>query len=322
MKRFLLCLLALTLVLSTTGCLDLPTDVTEKTDAPNVTAVPGETAIPGRSDAPDESGTATEAPTGVPTAAPTATPAQKKLTIEEQVCFEHDGIKVTAVEVTDEWLLGTGIKFLIENNTDKNYGVSTSEVIINNCMGNASLSCKVTAGQKAYDTMYLNFLEDSDIKNPGQIEMYFYLYDPETYKTVYRAECCTLKTSLYDVMDVPTAGDGQVLYDKNGVRVTVKSTKVDQLLSSGVLLFLENNTDKEIAVSIDDLAVNGFMVSSFFLSTMYPGKCDMDTLSVYSSDMKKNNIETIETMTFSLRIYDHATYRDIDKVDKITIDLK
>ena len=308
MKRFLLSLAALILALAMTGCMDSP-DVTEKTAAPQKTAAPGETAAPDATDAPAE-----------PTATPTA--QAKKLAVDEQVCFEYEGIKVTAVEVVDEWLLGTGIKFLIENNSDKTYSVSTSEVIINNCMSSASLSCKVAAGQKAYDTMYLDFLEDSGIKNPGQIEMYFYLYDPDSYKTVYRAECYTLKTSLFDEMDVPAAGDGQVLYDKDGVRVTVKSTKVEQLLSSGVLLYLENKTDKEIAVSIDDLAVNGFMVSSLFLSTMYPGKCDVDSLTVLSSDLKKNNIKTIETMTFSLRVYDHATYRDIDKVDQITINLK
>lgn len=311
MKRFLLLLTALVLALAMTGCLDFP-DVIEKTAAPQKTAESQKTAGPGETNAPDV--------TDAPTAAPTV--HVKKLAIDEQVCFEYEGIKVTAVEVVDEWIMGQGIKFLIENNSDTTYSVSTDAVIINNCMSSASLSCKVTAGQKAYDTMYLDFLEDNGIKKPGQIEMYFYLYDPETYKTVYRAECYTLKTSFFDEMDVPDDGNGQVLYDANGVRITVKSTKVDQLLSSGVMLYLENKSDKEIAISIDDLSVNGFMVSSFFYSTMYPGKCDVENLTAYSSDLKKNNIKTIETMSFSLRIYDHNTYRDIDKVDRITIDLK
>ena len=42
-----------------------------------------------------------------------------KPTIDEAVVFEKDGIKITAKEYTTDSIWGDGIKFLLENDTDK-----------------------------------------------------------------------------------------------------------------------------------------------------------------------------------------------------------
>lgn len=56
------------------------------------------------------------------------------VTIEEQVLVEQDGIKITALEMTEDSIWGEGVKLLIENDSDKNIGVGCNALIVNNYM--------------------------------------------------------------------------------------------------------------------------------------------------------------------------------------------
>ncbi len=103
--------------------------------------------------------------------------------IEEQQCFDFNGLTVTAKELKNDSIWGDGVRFEIANNADKDYAVSTRAVIVNNCMVDAFWSATVAAGKKANETMWLSSsdLEAAGIDNIGQVEIYFYVYDTETY---------------------------------------------------------------------------------------------------------------------------------------------
>ena len=89
---------------------------------------------------------------------------QDAITIEEQLLVDQDGLKITAKEYTVDPIWGPGIKLLIENDSDKNYGISCNALVVNNYMVSDIFSKSVAPGKKANET--LNFLS-ADLKNAG-----------------------------------------------------------------------------------------------------------------------------------------------------------
>lgn len=245
-------------------------------------------------------------------------------TISEQVCFDHDGVKVTAKSITDDSIWGTGIKFLVENNSGKDYSVSTSEVIVNNCMITSLFSCQVAAGKKANDTLYLSSseLKAAGIDNIGQIEIYFYVYDSSSYTTVYEAECTTIKTSLFDKMDTTVNDAGHELYNKDGIRIVGKYVDENTFWGSSVLLYVENKTNQNITVSCDDMSINGFMVTALLSSTVYSGKYAIDDITILSTSLEENNITSIDTIELKFHIYNNDTFSTIADTEPITFTAK
>ncbi len=246
------------------------------------------------------------------------------VTITETVCFEYEGFKVTAKEIVDDKIWGAGIKLYIENNGSKEYKLSTHAVIVNNCMVDSYSGCSVAAGKKANETLYLSSsdLEAAGVTNIGQIEIYFYLYDSDTYETVYEAECVTIKTSAFESMDTTADESGHVLYEQNGIKIIGKYVDESSIFGSSVLLCVKNSTDKNISVSCDDLSVNGFMISGYYHADVYAGKYSFDDITLLSSDLEDNGITSIDTIELKFRIYDSDTYDTIAETDPISFSAK
>lgn len=244
-------------------------------------------------------------------------------TISEQVCFEYMGIKVTAKSMVNDSIWGTGIKLLIENNATKTYSIRIEEVIVNNCMVSSLFSSEVSAGKKANETVYLSTddLKAAGIEHIGQIEIYFYITDEE-YETVYRSECVTIKTSLFDKMDTTPDASGHELFNQGGIRIVGKYVDEDSFWGSSVLLCIENKTGKNITVSCEEMSVNGFMVTPFFVSTVYSGKYAVDELTLLSSDLEENGITSIEEIEISFHIYDSTTYDTIVDTPSVSFSVK
>lgn len=258
-------------------------------------------------------------PAAKTTAAETeATPAQT-VAIDEQVCVEYDGLKVTAKKMVDDSFWGIGIQFLAENNSGKDYTVSTQAVVVNNCMTGAYFSCDVAAGKKANDTLYLDSddLEAAGIRNIGQIEIYFCIYEDGKYTDAYTPDCVTIRTSQYDAMDTTADDAGKLLYADNGIRIIGKYVHEDPFWGSSVVLLIENNSAQNIRVTCDDLSVNGFMVSEYFYAVVYAGKYALDSITLSDSDLEENGIESVQDIELKFNIADNDSYKSIAKTDAI-----
>lgn len=301
MKKFFLILTSLILVCSFVGC-------TGENEPEETKQIVGGGTTPSQ-----------QSPSETTTSEPS-----ENITIQEQVCFDHDGIKVTAKSITTDSIWGTGIKLLVENNTSKDYSIGVNEVIVNNCMASSLFSCKVAAGKKTNDTLYLSdsSLKAAGITNIGQIEIYFYVYDSSTYSTVYNAECTTIKTSFYDKMDPSFNNTGREIYNKDGIRIIGKYVDEDTLFGSSIVLCVENKTNQNITVSCDDISINGYMVSGLLASTVYSGKYAIDDITIFSGELEGNGITSIDTVELKFRIYDSETFKTIVNTEPIQFSTK
>ena len=269
-----------------------------------------------------DSGSATEAAKA--TEKETTAAAKEEISIEEQVLLDQEGLKITAKEYTVDPIWGPSIKILIENDSSKNLGVSCNALIVNNYMVNDLFSKTIAAGKKSNET--LNFLS-ADLKNagidtPGQIEIYFHVFDSDSYATLFDADCVTIKTSAYDSMETIKLDDGHELYNEDGLRIVGKYVDEKSLWGSAVLLYIENNTGKNIGVQADDMSINGFMVTPYFSSTVYDGKMALDDITIMQSDLDKNEIKSIDDIELKFHLFDANSYATIKDTDTITFSTK
>ena len=86
------------------------------------------------------------------------------------------------------------------------------------------------------------------------------------------------------------------------------------LLGYGIKVYLENNTDDTLMFSVSDVSVNGFMIDPFWAATVSAEKKANETITFLTTDFESNGIETVEEITFTLRIYDNEDWNKEDVV--------
>ena len=245
--------------------------------------------------------------------------SKAEVSIDESIIVDQDGIKITATEYVSDSIMGDGIKLLVENNSDKDYTVGCDALIVNDYMITDLFVSEIAAGKKANETMYLSSssLSAAGIENVGKIEMYFHAYDSELnylFKNVYTE----LHTSEFDNMDTTPNDAGIELYNENGIKIVGKTVDEDSFWGTAILLYTENTSGKNVGISVDDMSINGFMMSPFFSTTVYDGKKSIDEITVFSSDLEANGIESIEDVELKFHIYDADSYSTIADSDTIT----
>ena len=266
--------------------------------------------------------TAAETTAGATTVAETTATSSSGITLEHQLLLEKDGIKITAQEwVTDEFW-GNGIKLLVENDTDKKVSVSTNALIVNNYMVTDTFVADVAAGKKTNEVMYLDSdeLEAAGVDNIGQIEIYFCAYDSESYDTLWDADVVTLQTSAYAQMDMTAdeEKEGLELFNEAGIRVVGMAVDENSYWGKSILFYIENTSDKNVYVSVEDLSINGYMIEPYYSQMLYAGKKAVSAMDLLQNDLDANNIKSIDEVELKFQVYDAVTFDDIVVSDPIS----
>ena len=102
-------------------------------------------------------------------------------------------------------------------------------------------------------------------------------------------------------------------------RIVGKEVDEDSFWGMAVLLYIENNSGRNIVVSCDDLSVNDYMMTPLFVSTVYNGKKAIDDITIFSSELEENGITYLERVEFTLQIRDNDTYEMISDTAPIQI---
>ena len=245
------------------------------------------------------------------------------VSIEEQVLLDQDGIKITATEYVTDSIMGDGIKLLVENNSDTDYTIGCDELIVNDYMIADLFSVDVAAGKKSNEMMYLSSseLKAAGIDTVGKVEMYFHAYDAnwdDLFQNVYSE----IETSEFANMDTTPNDEGTELYNENGIRIVGKTVDENSFWGTAILLYIENTSGKNVGISVDNMSINGFMMTPYFSTTVYNGKKAIDDITIMSSDLEENGIESIDEVELKFHIYDEDSYDTIADSDAITFSAK
>ncbi len=112
-----------------------------------------------------------------------------------------------------------------------------------------------------------------------------------------------------------------VLVENENITVKVTGTQEDALWGYTLKVYLENNTDKELMFSVDDVSVNGFMCDPFWAATVSAGKKANEKITFSEKSFQENGIEVVEEITFTLHVYDSNDFT-ADSVLKETFTVK
>ena len=246
------------------------------------------------------------------------------VSIEEQVLVDQDGIKITALEYVKDSIWGDGIKVLIENETDKDVMVGCNALIVNDYMINDLFASDVAAGKKSNETIYLSSseLKAAGIDTVGRIEIYFHVYDSDSFDNIFDSDCVTIETSAIDSIDMTANDEGTELYNDGGIRIIGKTVDENSFWGTAILLYIENQSGNNVGISVDDLSINGFMFTPYFSTTVYDGKKCIDDITIMSSELEENGIESIDEVELKFRIYNSDSYETIAESDPITFSAK
>jgi len=246
------------------------------------------------------------------------------VSIEEQVLYDQDGLKITAKEYTTDDIWGDGIKILVENDTDQDIMLGCDALIVNDYMILDLFASEIAAGKKANETIYLSSseLKAAGIDTVGRIEIYFRGSDATTYDTLFEKEGAVIETSAVGEMDTQANDDGMELYNEDGIRIVGKTVDENSFWGAAILLYIENDSGRDVGISVDDMSINGFMMTPYFSTQVYDGKKSLDDIALLSSELEENGIEAVDEVELKFHIYDLDSYDTIADSDPITFTAK
>lgn len=243
------------------------------------------------------------------------------VTIEEQVLFEGNDIKITATGMEDG-LFGTELKLLIENNSSKSVTVQARNTIVNGFMVDTMMSADVAAGKKANDslTFQTSGLKDCGIESIATMEFTFHIMDAESWEDIVDTDTIVVNTSIASTYVQEVDDSGEVLVDANGIKIVGKGLSAnDSIWGPGVILYIENNSDKNITIQTRDVSVNGFMVETIMSEEVVASKKAMSAVQFLSSDLESNSITDITDVELYFHIFDTESWDTIQDTEVIAI---
>jgi len=243
------------------------------------------------------------------------------VTIEEQVLFEGNDIKITATGMEDG-LFGTELKLLIENNSSKTVTIQARNSNVNGFMVDTMMSADVAAGKKANDslTFQTSGLKDCGIETIATMEFSFHIMDAETWEDIVDTDMIIVNTSVASTYVQEVDDSGEVLVEANGVKIVGKGLSADDSFwGPGVILYIENNSDKNITIQTRDVSVNGFMVETIMSEEIVAGKKAMSAVQFLSTDLESNSITDITDVELYFHIFDTESWDTVFDSDVIAI---
>lgn len=242
-------------------------------------------------------------------------------TITEQVLYDENDIKITATGLEDG-LFGTELQMLIENNSSQGVTVQARNANVNGYMVSTMMSADVAAGKKANDslTFETSGLKECGIETIATMEFSFHIFNTESWDDVADTEVIKVDTSAAGSYTQTYDDSGEVLVDADGVKIVGKGLSADgSFWGPGVILYIENNTEKDITVQVRDVSVNGFMVDSSMSEDVVAGKKALSAVQFFSTDLESNSITDITDVELYFHIFELSTMDTVFDSDVITI---
>ena len=242
------------------------------------------------------------------------------IVVEEAVILDQDGVTITVTGFSQS-LMGQELKMLIENDSDNNITVMLRHVSVNGYMINPAMSEDVTTGKKSNSSMLFmsSDLEKCEINTITDITFGIHIVDSSSWETIYDSEMITVKTSAADSYIQSYNDSGNVIYDSNGIKIVSKGIAEDIIFGPAALLYIENNTEHNISIQVNETSVNGLMLDPVCSIEVSSGKKIVSGITFFSSQLEENSITAFEIIETSFHIFDTDSWDNIIDTEPVVI---
>lgn len=237
--------------------------------------------------------------------------------ITETVIFDRENVKVTAKSISYDHFEGPHIILSIENNSAYQMTVQSRLFSINGIMIYPLFSTTVNAGETSEGVIRImeHSLKEAEISTIKDIEFTLAVSDNNKPQNYYYEPGIKLETDAVDYVQTDNKY-GVLVSDSNDVKIYVfNAIEPNSLLGSTIYVYIENNSEKTIAVRSNDLLFDGEENLDEVSVDMKPGTKAFERLIPPSSSE-----EEIKNMDIRFNVYEYETFSKIFGTDNLRIE--
>lgn len=117
---------------------------------------------------------------------------------------------------------------------------------------------------------------------------------------------CSIPASESSVSEPEASFTEIAVVNDSNVSFTITSAPYDDgFWGQAIKVHLENKTEKTLMFALDNVSVNGYMVTDLFAEEVSPNKKANASITIFSDDLDVNGITKITELEFTLRVYDY-----------------
>ena len=246
-----------------------------------------------------------------------------EVTISETVLVDESGVKITAKSIKPDELFGPEITLFIENNSGKDLTFQCRNASVNGYMIGTMMSVDVVNGKSANDSLTFveSDLEACGIEAIADIELSFHVFDMADWETYLDTEPIQIQTSIADNFVYTYDDSGELAYEGNDVKIVIKGlAENDSIFGPSIVVYIENNGDKDVTVQTRGVSINGFMVEPMFSCDVAAGKRAVNTITFMETELEENGITAIENVELSFHVFDFENWDTIVDTEVVKIE--
>ena len=233
-------------------------------------------------------------------------PSPTAAVFRPQVLLNKRGLVITATGLDESGGQGPVLKVTVQNRSETDVFIQIRDASVNGYMTDTSFSAAVTAGKEANVSILFpaSELRKSGIETIAELEFAFHILDRNRI-TFLDSGAVTVSTPAADTYRARFDDAGEELYNENGVRIISKGfAPKDSPFGRGLVLFIENATDRAITLQARDVTVNGSVVEAVFSGDILPGKRLAAAVTFTDTSLQDSGAGEIGDMSFYIRVLD------------------
>lgn len=236
---------------------------------------------------------------------------------EDVVLVDDENCKVVIKGTEVDSLWGYTWKLELENKTDKTLMFSMDRVSVNGYMCDPYWACEVTAGKKANtDVAWMQSdLETNGIETVGEVAFTLKTSDADDYMADPLLECEYELTAPVQEAEPSSEGVSEaesseaaseeiILAENENCAVKLTGTQTDGMWGYTWNVYLENNTDRTLMFSAEDVTVNDWVCDPYWAYEVAPGKKANVEWNWMQENLDKNGIEEVTFVEGKIVAYD------------------
>lgn len=241
------------------------------------------------------------------------------ITVKESIIYDGNGITIT-VRGYEDTGYSKQFKVLVENTSGRDALLTCNAFIVNGITVRNSMFIEVKDGKKVneYFSLYEDTLEMNGIKEIATISTFQgQILDPASYDRIADFDF-EVETSLAGNYTQKIDDSGLLLYDEGGVSVTYQKM-MDSSIGTSFVLFVKNKSGHDILIQADDVSINDYMVPGCMSDPVRDGTVGYCELLIFEEYMERNDIDEIESLSFSLVFIDPINYATLHETGELHI---
>lgn len=244
--------------------------------------------------------------------------------IEEQVVYDADDVRVTALRMRYDPIQGAAVQFRVENGSDSDLLIQSDTCAVNGYMMKAVFNISAPSGQNADGEMIVSYpaLALAGAEKIATLEFSLLLMNQSTYEVLAACDTTVIQTTAAEDYEQIYDDEGQTAYDDGNIRIVLKSVDRRRQVSEypALVVCLYNGSDRCISILAQTLLVNGYELTPAMSTTLMPEKHAVDVVPFFDMDLREHDIDEIETVEISFRIVDDETWKTIAETDTVVLE--